>query len=369
MRRSRWLAPWKDSLVKPAIYHCVSRVVDRRFVFGDAERERFRIYLRMYENFTGCRLLSYCIMSNHFHILLEVPPMPVGGISDEELLKRLRAIYSDGVVSVVEKELADARAKGIAEYVDQIHQRYTYRMHDLSQFMKTVLQRMTRWYNLCNQRKGTLWEERYKSVIVEDGIAARTMAAYIDLNPVRAGMVSDPAEYRWSSYGEAVGGGARGNGKKAREGLVRACMSHRGGGFESDKWKEVAKIYRKAMGLALERKSGRAGEEVSETKSKRLAAVTAKSLQLGEKPDPNAVKQDDNDTVLPELRKAEMLRYRIRYFTDGAIIGSKAFVNEAFAKARERFSEKRIDGARKMRGKASGAGDELWSVRDLKVDV
>ena len=48
------------------------------------------------------------------------------------------------------------------------------------------------------------------------------MAAYIDLNPVRAGMVKDPAEYRWSSYGEAVGGGAKGNGKKARAGLVRA---------------------------------------------------------------------------------------------------------------------------------------------------
>jgi hypothetical protein len=56
VRRSRWLAPWKDSLVKLVVYHCVSRVVDRRFVFGDAEREQFRIYLRMYENFTGCRI-------------------------------------------------------------------------------------------------------------------------------------------------------------------------------------------------------------------------------------------------------------------------------------------------------------------------
>ena len=78
--------------MKPAIYHCVSRVVDRRFVFGDSEREQFRIYLRMYENFSGCRILSYCIMSNHFHILLEVPPMPQGGLTDVELLKRLRAI-------------------------------------------------------------------------------------------------------------------------------------------------------------------------------------------------------------------------------------------------------------------------------------
>ena len=100
--------------MKPAVYHCVSRVVDRRFVFGDAEREQFRIYLRMYENFTGCRILSYCLMSNHFHILLEVPPMPAGGISDEELLKRLRAIYSEGVVAVVAKELQEARAEGSA---------------------------------------------------------------------------------------------------------------------------------------------------------------------------------------------------------------------------------------------------------------
>ena len=369
MRRSRWLVPWKKSLVKPAIYHCISRVVDRRFVFGDAEREQFRIFLRMYENFTGCRLLSYCIMSNHFHILLEVPPMPEGGISDEELLKRLRAIYSDGVVSIVVKELAEARAKGLTNHAEQIHQRYTYRMHDLSQFMKTVLQRMTRWYNLSHQRKGTLWEERFKSVIVESGIAARTMAAYIDLNPVRAGMVSDPAQYRWSSYGEAVGGGAKGNGKKAREGLVRACLSHRGAGFEAEKWKEAAKIYRKMMGLALERKSGRASEEVNAAKQQRIHAVTKKSLQSNKKPDPHAVRQDANATVLPELRQAEMLLYRIRYFSDGAIIGSKAFVNEAFANARERFSEKRKDGARKMRGKAAVASDGLWSVRDLKVDV
>jgi len=54
------------------------------------------------------------------------------------------------------------------------------------------------------------------------------------LNPVRAGLVAEPAEYRRSSYGEAVGGGNKGNGRKAREGLVRACMSHHGAGFESD---------------------------------------------------------------------------------------------------------------------------------------
>jgi REP element-mobilizing transposase RayT len=355
--------------VKPAIYHCVSRVVDRQFVFGDAEREQFRIYLRMYENFSGCRILSYCLMSNHFHILLEVPPMPQGGLTDEELLKRLRAIYSDAVVGLVEKELREAREKGLTAYAEQIHARYTYRMHDLSQFMKTVLQRMTRWYNLCHQRKGTLWEERYKSVIVEDGTASRMMAAYIDLNPVRAGMVKDPAEYRWSSYGEAIGGGPKGNGKKAREGLVRACLGHKGVRFEAEKWKEVSKMYRKLLGLAIERKSGRASNEVTSAKTKRLQAVTQKSLKRSEKPDPNAVKQADQDTVYQELNMASMLCYRVRYFTAGAVIGSKAFVNEAFAGARERFSERRKDGARAIKGTASEAKGMLWSMRDLRDPV
>jgi REP element-mobilizing transposase RayT len=355
MSSKRWLAPWKDSVEKPAIYHCISRVVDRRFVFEQTEREKFRAFMRMQENFSGCRILSYCLMSNHIHILLEVPPMPAGGISDAELLKRLSAIQTEAFVATVAKELSDARKAGNAALVAEIHARFTYRMHDLSEFMKTVLQRFTRWFNRTHNRSGTLWEERYKSVIVESGIAARTMAAYIDLNPVRAGMVSDPAEYRWSSYGEAVGGGPKGNGKKAREGLVRACMSHQGAGFEADRWKEISRVYRRAMGLALGRKSGNANVE---------KGVVRPQMNTAE-----ALEAKENGTVLPDLGMAVMLRCRVRYFTDGAVIGSKAFVNEAFAGARERFSPRRKDGARKLRGSARPATDLLWSARDLRLRV
>jgi hypothetical protein len=63
----------------------------------------------------------------------------------------------------------------------------------------------------------------------------------------------------------------------------------------------------------------------------------------------------------------QMLRHRVRYFTDGAVIGSRSFVNDAFASARERFGPKRKDGARKMRGDAFGAAAGiLWSLRDLR---
>ena len=369
MSSRRWLAPWKDSAARPAVYHCISRVVDRRFVLGEAEREKFRAFMRMQENFSGCRVLSYCLMSNHFHILLEVPPMPEGGLTDDALLQRLRAIYSEAAVALVAKELVEARrlvAEGSADeaLVGRIHARFSYRMHDLSEFMKTLLQRFTRWFNRVHERSGTLWEERFKSVIVESGVAARTMAAYIDLNPVRAGMVSDPAEYRWSSYGEAVGGGPKGNGKKARQGLVRACMGHQGAGFDAEKWQDVARIYRRAMGIALGRKSGSAGnqpEEANQRRSRAAATVTKNTEEL--------LASEDNETVLPDLGMAGMLRSRVRYFTDGAVIGSKAFVNEAFAAARERFTARRRDGARRLRGAGSPAAGVLWSLRDLRVRV
>jgi hypothetical protein len=80
-------------------------------------------------------------MSNHFHIQLEVPPMPDGGITDEELLKRLGAIYNEAFVATVAMELIEARKTENQRLVEKIHARFTYRMHDLSELMKTLLQR------------------------------------------------------------------------------------------------------------------------------------------------------------------------------------------------------------------------------------
>lgn len=363
MRQARWLAKWKDSESKPAIYHCVSRVVDRRFVFGDAEREQFRIYMRMYENFSGCRVLSYCVMSNHFHILLEVPPMAEGGLSDETLLQRLSALYSEAFVAGVTAELAAARKSAVdageegQTRVAEIHTRFTYRMHDLSEFMKGLLIRYTRWFNRVHSRKGTLWEERFRSVIVESGVAARTMAAYIDLNPVRAAMVKDPADYRWSSYGEAVGGGTKGNGRKAREGLMRAYHCDQGKVTGAEAWPDFSRVYRRLMGFSLGRNPGRA----TLPKKPPGAGVTKNTAEM--------LESDNNGTALNDLGMAKVLRCRVRYFTDGAVIGSREFVNDAFTASRERFGQKRKDGARALRGAAASAKGLLWSARDLRMGV
>jgi putative transposase len=78
-------------------------------------------------------------------------------------------------------------------------------MGDVSMFMKELKQRFSIWYNKSHKRYGTLWAERFKSVLIEDTAGClRTVAAYIDLNPVRAGIVKDPKDYRYCAYAEAV---------------------------------------------------------------------------------------------------------------------------------------------------------------------
>ena len=342
------------------MYHCISRVVDRRFVFGEREREAFRRFMRMYEGFSDCRVWSYCVMSNHFHLLLEVPRMPDGGLSDMELLNRLGALYGESVVVAVAGELTEARRHAVGEgdaltaaRVAAIHARFTYRMHDLSEFMKGLLIRFTRWFNHQHDRTGTLWEERFKSVIVESGLAARTVAAYIDLNPVRAGMVQDPADYRWSSYGEAVGGARDRGGQKAREGLVRAYGGRQGAADATDAWEEISRLYRRLLGMALAHKAGQAELDHHEVQS----TMNTAEMLAGQ----------DNGTILKDLNTAQLLACRVRYFTDGAVIGSKDFVNEVFVQARDRFSARRKDGARALRH--AGAKGLLWTVRDLRVRV
>ena len=360
MARTRWIVPWKDSTEKPVFYHCISRVVDRRFAFEADEKEKFRMFMRMYEKFTGCRVVSYCLMCNHFHLLLEVPPLPEGGFSDAELLGRLSALYNAAVVAGVAKELAEARDLGYQHQVEEIHVRYTRRMHDLSRFMEGLLQRFTRWFNRAHSRSGNLWEDAFKSVIVEDGVAARTMAAYIDLNPVRAGMVADPAEYRWSSYGEAMGSGARGNGKKARAGLVRALMAHKG--YEADARRWAGKVSKDYRMLLLEVGEERLEEGV-DADGEREVKVVRKGMKKAVVTEELAQLERSRDVAL-----GKMLRCRVRYFTDGAVIGSRSFVNQAFESARERFGAKRKDGARKMRGAGASAAGILWSLRDLQKD-
>ena len=393
----RWLAPWKDAPDRPVLYHCISRIVDRRFVLDAAGKERLLRDLRSAEGFSGCRILAFCLMSNHFHLLLEVPPPPPAGWDDETLLARLACLYNPAEVTRISHQLAEARraqAQGRCDgrLAREIHQQYTWRMHDLSQFMKTVLQRFTRWHNRRENRSGVLWEARFKSLILEDGAAARAVAAYIDLNPVRAGIVAMPEAYRWSSYGEAMAGSTR-----ARAGLVRAWMAHHDWQPEDAKWSGgprggVAAAYRNALletTLAIHQTQTDGETETGTTppapRESLLAEIRAELAQLapllqGRDPSSNAppntpASPKDSSAALAAERSGEakgrpaLLARRVRHFSDGGMLGSRAFVEDAFETQRKRFGPKRRSGARKLRGEAACAATWLWSLRDLRKNT
>jgi hypothetical protein len=182
--------------------------------------------------------------------------------------------------------------------------------------------------------------DRYKSVLVQDGDALRTMAAYIDLNPVRAGLVEDPKDYRWCGYAESVAGS-----KRARRGLCRVMER------PIDSWNEkpgdacltAAGWYR--CWLFGE------GREVEESAYSRGRS---------------GIEREKVREVLDgggRLKLSELLRCRVRYFSDGVAIGSKGFVEGVFDEWRGEFGEKRKNGARSVRESDVG----IFSLRALRV--
>jgi len=368
MAQPRWLSPWKDDPRVPARYHVVNRVVDRRMVFGPAEREKFRSLLRRYEGFSGCRVLTYCMLSNHFHILLEVPPMPAGGLSEAEFFRRLGALYSEARVGALRAEIEDCRRRGNAAAARALVASHTYRMHDLGEFMKGLTQRFSVWFNRSRGRVGRLWEERFKSLIVEGGIATRAVAAYIDLNPVRAGLARDPADYRWSGYGEAAaesGGSVR---SRAREGLARALGGCRGRSPDrADRavWEGgggVGREYRRIL-LAGAGEIGAAGGPEQGGVQRRGMDRETLRREIA------ALEEAGGAAGAGDLAVGRVAARRVRHFTDGTALGGRTFVDGVFAGCRERFGPKRPGGARKPRGALAALRGEIWTLRDLQTDI
>ena len=318
-------------------YHIMSRVVARRMVFNDAEKERFRQIMRAAEEFSGIEILTHTTLSNHFHILLYVPEREK--VSDELFVLRFGALYDRGQTASVTAELHRLREAGQHEEAEALKSRYTYRMYDLSEFAKTLKQRITTSYNGRHRRKGTLWEERFKSVLIEGNAnALAKVASYIDLNAVRAGIVRDPKDYRFCGYGEAMGGSTH-----ARRGLCHVMRTL----TRDPGWSPASKDYRKLLYIIGEQRG------ISKTWTPLKPGFRSQAVEV--------VIEAGGSLAINEL-----LRCRVRYFTDGAVPGSKAFVEDVFQRHRLRFSPKRRTGARPMVG---GQWGDLCTIRRLRLEV
>jgi len=328
-------------------YHVMSRIVDRRMVIDDSEKGILRYLMRGMEGFSGVEIVTYAILDNHFHILLYVPERQ--DVEDDELIRRLGCLYSKPVVKSAEKHLVLLREKGLDAEAEEFKLTYSYRMYDLAQYMKTLKQRFSQGFNKRHGRKGTLWEERYKSLVVQPAelnatgshdplSAVAAVAAYIDLNPVRASIVEDPKDYHFSGYGEALGGGA-----KARKGIGTVARSL---GGESE-WPQASEQYRK------------------------LLYTTGEESGLDDKGRPlrKGFSAEEVQAVLDaggKLSLGQVLRCRVRYFSDGLVLGSRAYVDEVFKRHRDHFGAKRKTGARPMSG-AQWSG--LCTARRLRLEV
>jgi hypothetical protein len=186
----------------------------------DAEAmEAMRQIMRSQAAFAGMEVLTYCFMSNHFHIFVRLDPKETEDLDDAGLVGRFRALYGSKKCASLGLDADDLEVilKNNRESAEGIRRRLKARMGDVSVFMREFKTRFTFWYNEKHGTVGTFWAERFRSVVVEaDTEAQRMVAAYIDLNPVRAGLVKDAADYGFSGFGEACAGGSA-----ARRGIAR----------------------------------------------------------------------------------------------------------------------------------------------------
>lgn len=356
--RKRLLAP--ESMTS-STYHVMSRTAGGEMVFGDVEKEAFRRLIWRLAEFSGVRVLTYAVMGNHFHLLVSVPNREsflsqfAGPAGEEKLLDRLSRLYSADYIAQLQRELEGFRNRGLPEAAEALLGKYYNRFCNLSLFVKELKERFSRWFNKKEGRRGTLWMERFKSVLVEDGDALHAIAAYIDLNPTRAGLVEDPKDYRWCGYGESVAGS-----KRARRGLCRIM------GQALDTWDTPPSGGAAAVTPAMTYRRWLLGVDPAcpETKGSLSPAQPRKPA----KEVPREVKVEKGQGPSERLTLAQLLRCKVRYFSDGLAIGSQGYVDAVVAHHREHFGPKRKHGGQPIRElEHHDAASSLCSIRKLRV--
>ena len=335
-------------------YHCIARTAGQEWLFDtDARKDQIQRIIKACAILKGVNLINFVIMSNHLHLLVQIPgKSSIEPLTKDLLIKQAKVLYRKAYVGDLKYEfdraekLDETRGVGDTWHRQQILNRYEARRGNLSFFMQEVKERITDYINKEHNRKGTLWEGRFKSPVVENTLEALlAVSTYIDLNPIRAGIVSKPEDYRWCGYSAALGGD-----RMAREGLAW-IYSNQGPKENTPGWHTISGDYRqylfeKGLELLADESTGCKGR----------LGFTAEQVE-------HEIKRRG------KLPLHEVMLYRVRYFTDGVVIGSESFVNQVFAKRRDQLTSpnsKRTTGARRMRGADWGG---LTTLRDLRLNV
>jgi len=272
------------------VYHVMSRTALDGFPLGDIEKDFMLDLIRRYAALYLVEILGFCLMGNHFHILVRV--MPDYKFSDEEILKRYINFYGD------ERIFADGLVPSLRM-----------KLSSLSEFMWEIKVNLARFYNRRHHRRGYFWGDRFKSVIVENGETLINCLAYIDLNPLRAGLVDLPEQYRWNSLGYHVQTNNQDNFLSTDFGLKQFSVKNQ---------KERIRRYRRYVYEV---------GSLNQPEKGNIRVIADKALE----------KERSRGF---ELSKSDRFKYRTRFFTDSGIIGSKEFVSTHYQRFKTLFKSK-----------------------------
>ena len=258
-----------------AVYHVMTRTALDGYVLGDVEKEYLFQLIKKLSSVYFTELLGYVIMGNHWHGLVRMHQGKE--YSDEEVQRRFLLYYGQGTQKELSKgQIPSLRAK----------------WENLSEFIKDIKQQFSRFYNKRHNRRGFFWAERFKSLIVDNGETLINCLAYIDLNPVRAGLVEKPEDYRWCSLAHHLQTNNKDN-------LLSLDFGLHEFGVKSS--------------------------------AQRLAHYRAYVHEKG------GLSKGRENKTLPVGQK-DRFRCRSRYFIDSGIIGSKEFVNRIYQKFKGIFN-------------------------------
>ena len=179
-------------------FHIISRLADSNARFNIEEKEYFLSLMEKLSSGFFIQIHAFCIMGNHFHILATGMELEAQNASKDDLIRKYKLIYGKNA----EPPQGSYQSNGdIVPDADGGIERLRNRLGSVSRFVQELKQSFSRWYNKKYDRKGYLWGNRFKGVIIDQGEAQLICSSYIDLNPVRAGIAQRPEDYRWNSLG------------------------------------------------------------------------------------------------------------------------------------------------------------------------
>lgn len=204
-------------------YHVYSRCVRRAFLCGtdkysgksyEHRRGWIEDRVRVLSSLFSIEVCAYAVMSNHYHLVVKLDPHTPVGWSDDDVLDRWTALHR-GPILVQRYRAGDSLNDAELEAVHSIAAVFRGRLGSLSWFMKCLNEPIARKANAEDDCTGHFWEARFHSQPLCSDRALLAAMAYVDLNPVRAGVAKTPEESMYTSIR------ARLTGDRARSALAR----------------------------------------------------------------------------------------------------------------------------------------------------